>query len=35
MARKEWEARLKAYGNAVVPVCAEVAGWVIRELAGF
>lgn len=30
-----WEARLKAYGNAVVPVCAEVAGWVIRELDGF
>lgn len=35
MARKEWGARLKAYGNAVVPVCAEVAGWVIRELDGF
>ena len=35
MARKDWEARLKAYGNAVVPVCAEVAGWVIRDLDGF
>jgi hypothetical protein len=24
--------RRKALGNAVVPQCAEVVGWVIREL---
>lgn len=26
--------RLKALGNSVVPQCAEVVGWVVRELAG-
>ena len=24
--------RIKALGNAVVPQCAEVIGWVVREL---
>jgi hypothetical protein len=24
----------RAYGNAVVPQCAEVIGWMIRELQG-
>lgn len=35
MARCEWEQQLKAAGNAVVPQCTEVIGWVIRELEGF
>lgn len=35
MARREWGQRLKAMGNAVVPQCVEVVGWVIRELEGF
>lgn len=26
--------RIKSLGNAVVPQCAEVIGWVVRELAG-
>jgi site-specific DNA-cytosine methylase len=32
--RKRWSRKneLKALGNAVVPQCAEVVGWVIREL---
>lgn len=35
MARREWERQLKATGNAIVPQCVEVVGYVIRELAGF
>lgn len=35
MARREWAQRLKATGNAIVPQCVEVIGYVIRELAGF
>ncbi|GMV17956.1 MAG: hypothetical protein AMXMBFR56_61800 [Polyangiaceae bacterium] len=35
MARREWERQLKAAGNAIVPQCVEVVGWVIRELEGF
>lgn len=27
-------ARIRALGNSVVPQCAEVVGWVVRELAG-
>jgi hypothetical protein len=30
--RKQHRRALKALGNAVVPECAEVAGWVIRAL---
>lgn len=27
-------ARIRALGNSVVPQCAEVVGWIVRELAG-
>lgn len=32
MDRSEWKSRIKGLGNAVVPQCAEVVGYVIREL---
>jgi site-specific DNA-cytosine methylase len=32
MARDEWKKRLGSLGNAVVPECAEVIGWLVREL---
>ena len=31
--KRNASARIKALGNAVVPQCAEVVGWVIRELS--
>jgi ABC-type uncharacterized transport system auxiliary subunit len=34
LAGRRRRARIRALGNAVVPACAEVVGWVIRELAG-
>ncbi len=33
MAGRRRRARIRALGNTVVPQCAEVVGWVIRELA--
>ena len=34
MAGRRRRARIRALGDTVVPQCAEVVGWVIRELAG-
>lgn len=34
MARRDWTAQLRGAGNAVVPQCAEVVGWIVRELSG-
>lgn len=34
MARREWGEALQALGNAVVPQCAEVVGWIVREMKG-
>ena len=34
LAGRRRRARIRALGNSVVPQCAEVVGWVIRELAG-